>query len=179
MRPKWIRSEFEVRPRSNRSRIDVEPKWDRCEVDVKQMGGRSELEVRPKWNRSDIDVESKWPKWLRSETEVNIDVDTKWDRDDIELKSIWNRCEIEVRPRRDRSEFEVRPFPHPQFSLSATSWFHRCLIRYSLTYHENLKKKPWTSSRLPWITAFLLEVHLNGELRRGISGSKICVPTCL
>ena len=67
-----------------------------------------DIEVKSKDNRSEFEVKSKWNWGEPTRNRSDIELKSKWNRHDTEVISKWNRCEIEVHPKWNRSEVELK-----------------------------------------------------------------------
>ena len=68
------------------------------------------------------------PKWNRSGTDVNsgTEFESKWNRREIEMKSMWTRSKSEVTSKWNRSYFSVKPKWY-RSDIEVTSQWYRSL----------------------------------------------------
>ena len=71
------------------------------------------------WNRSELEVRPKRIRSHRNETEVNL----KWNRCGIQLRSKWDQNEFEMRPKWNRSGVDVDPI---RCEIDMISNWNRC-----------------------------------------------------
>ena len=96
------------------------------------------------WNRSELEVRPKRIRSHRNETEVNL----KWNRCGIQLRSKWDQNEFEMRPKWNRSGVDVDPI---RCEIDMISNWNRCEtdVRSKWERSETEVSSKWIRSETP------------------------------
>ena len=90
------------------------------------------MEVRSKLNQCEIEVR---PKWIRSESEVK----SMWNRSEIDVRSKWHRSETEVESKWNRSEIEEKS-KWTRTRIEVTSKWNRSEMKMTSETRMKLKR---------------------------------------